>query len=230
MTPAGRPSPPSQTSCAGGDDARARRLCSLPVRSLLSAAHRLSNHQMAWSPTTKSSGRCREAGFREGVHRRTKTPMSGPPLVRLHARTTRRARRGDPRFRRVLERRARRASKAPHLIGEKLAELRADPISHPLSTRSGRIELFSQTIAAFEYETALGTRPGWSAAEWLGAPLAERFPLHLISNQPRTRLHSQYDNGGTAWPRRSPRATPSPCTQPMQRSVEPRRGSRPRLQ
>ena len=76
------------------------------------------------------------------------------------------------------------------------AELRADPISHPLSTRSGRIELFSQTIAAFEYEDCPG-HPAWlEPAEWLGAPLAERFPLHLISNQPRTRLHSQYDNGG----------------------------------
>jgi biotin/methionine sulfoxide reductase len=33
-------------------------------------------------------------------------------------------------------------------------------------------------------------------AEWLGCELAGRFPLHLISNQPSTRLHSQYDNGG----------------------------------
>lgn len=32
-------------------------------------------------------------------------------------------------------------------------------------------------------------------SEWLGSELAERFPLHLISNQPRTRLHSQYDIG-----------------------------------
>jgi biotin/methionine sulfoxide reductase len=32
-------------------------------------------------------------------------------------------------------------------------------------------------------------------AEWLGSDLARRFPLHLISNQPSTRLHSQYDNG-----------------------------------
>ena len=39
--------------------------------------------------------------------------------------------------------------------------------------------------------------PAWlEPAEWLGADLAARFPLHLISNQPSTRLHSQYDNGG----------------------------------
>ena len=31
--------------------------------------------------------------------------------------------------------------------------------------------------------------------EWLGSPLAERFPLHLVSGQPERRLHSQFDNG-----------------------------------
>jgi biotin/methionine sulfoxide reductase len=31
--------------------------------------------------------------------------------------------------------------------------------------------------------------------EWLGADLADTYPLHLISNQPATRLHSQLDNG-----------------------------------
>jgi biotin/methionine sulfoxide reductase len=35
-------------------------------------------------------------------------------------------------------------------------------------------------------------------AEWLGGALARRFPLHLISNQPRTRLHSQLDNGSVS--------------------------------
>ena len=31
--------------------------------------------------------------------------------------------------------------------------------------------------------------------EWLGGD-PSRFPLHLISNQPKTRLHSQLDHGG----------------------------------
>ena len=31
--------------------------------------------------------------------------------------------------------------------------------------------------------------------EWLGSPAAERFPLVLIANNPRTRLHSQLDMG-----------------------------------
>ena len=31
--------------------------------------------------------------------------------------------------------------------------------------------------------------------EWLGATAARRFPLHLVANQPRSRLHSQLDVG-----------------------------------
>ena len=78
------------------------------------------------------------------------------------------------------------------------AALRADPDSNPLSTPTGRIELFSETIAGFAYDDCPG-HPAWlEPAEWLGAPLADRFPLHFISNQPRTRLHSQYDNGGAS--------------------------------
>ncbi len=76
------------------------------------------------------------------------------------------------------------------------AALRADPVAAPLPTPSGRIELASQTIAGFGYDDCPG-HPAWmEPAEWLGSDLARRFPLHLISNQPSTRLHSQYDNGG----------------------------------
>jgi biotin/methionine sulfoxide reductase len=76
------------------------------------------------------------------------------------------------------------------------AALRADPGASPLPTPSGRIELASATIAGFGYEDCPG-HPAWlEPAEWLGSEIADRFPLHLISNQPYTRLHSQYDNGG----------------------------------
>jgi biotin/methionine sulfoxide reductase len=76
------------------------------------------------------------------------------------------------------------------------AALRADPTGAPLPTPSGRIEIASATIAAFGYDDCPG-HPAWmEPAEWLGSSLASRFPLHLISNQPKTRLHSQYDNGG----------------------------------
>ncbi|MEX2649329.1 MAG: molybdopterin guanine dinucleotide-containing S/N-oxide reductase [Alphaproteobacteria bacterium] len=79
-----------------------------------------------------------------------------------------------------------------------LAEFRADPSGRPLKTPSGRIEIFSQTIDGFGYDDCLG-HPAWfEPTEWLGSPTARRFPLHLISCQPATRLHAQYDNGGAS--------------------------------
>jgi biotin/methionine sulfoxide reductase len=76
-----------------------------------------------------------------------------------------------------------------------LEDFRNDPGRHPLSTPSGRIEIFSATIDGFGYPDCPG-HPVWlEPAEWLGSELARRFPLHLISNQPATRLHSQLDMG-----------------------------------
>ena len=75
-----------------------------------------------------------------------------------------------------------------------LADFRADPDKAPLGTPSGRIELFSETIAGFDYADCPGQAVWRPAREWLGA--ADRYPLHLLSNQPVTRLHSQYDHGG----------------------------------
>ncbi|MFD2395751.1 molybdopterin dinucleotide binding domain-containing protein [Prauserella oleivorans] len=73
--------------------------------------------------------------------------------------------------------------------------LRADPERHPLATPSGKVELFSSTVHGFGYPDCPGLPTWLEPAEWLGSPLAGRFPLHLVSNQPRTRLHSQYDGG-----------------------------------
>lgn len=73
-----------------------------------------------------------------------------------------------------------------------------DPTAAPLATPSGKIELFSSTVEGFHYDDCPG-HPVWAEpAEWLGSPLTQRFPLHLISNQPKTRLHSQYDHGGAS--------------------------------
>ncbi|MEE4086161.1 molybdopterin guanine dinucleotide-containing S/N-oxide reductase [Pseudomonas viridiflava] len=69
-----------------------------------------------------------------------------------------------------------------------LKAFRDDPDAHPLPTPSGRIEIFSECIAGFGYADC----PGHPV--WLDKP-APAFPLHLLSNQPRTRLHSQYDHG-----------------------------------
>ena len=76
-----------------------------------------------------------------------------------------------------------------------LEAFRADPEANSLKTPSGRIEIFSETIDGFGYDDCPG-HPVWrSPDEWLGAEKAETYPLHLISNQPRTRLHSQLDPG-----------------------------------
>lgn len=73
------------------------------------------------------------------------------------------------------------------------ADFRADPAAHKLKTPSGRIELFSETIARFGYDDCPG-HPVWKEpSEWLGGVAAKSHPLHLISNQPRARLHSQLE-------------------------------------
>ncbi|MCZ6844480.1 MAG: molybdopterin guanine dinucleotide-containing S/N-oxide reductase [Alphaproteobacteria bacterium] len=75
------------------------------------------------------------------------------------------------------------------------ADYRADPDLFRLSTPSGRIEIFSEAIESFGYDDCPG-HPAWlEPVEWLGGDLATRYPLHMISNQPRTRLHGQMDNG-----------------------------------
>ncbi len=75
-----------------------------------------------------------------------------------------------------------------------LENFRDDPISNPLDTPSGRIEIFSETVANFRYDDCPG-HPTWQEPyEWLGCVDA-RWPLHLISNQPKDKLHSQLDHG-----------------------------------
>ena len=75
-----------------------------------------------------------------------------------------------------------------------LTDFRDDPDAHPLPTPSGRIEIHSQTVAGFGYADCPG-HPAWmEPLEWLGGDTSEH-PLHLISNQPKTRLHSQLDHG-----------------------------------
>ena len=75
------------------------------------------------------------------------------------------------------------------------AEFRHDPGANPLKTPSGRIEIFSDNIASFGYDDCPG-HPVWlEPAEWLGADKAKAHPLHMLSNQPRHRLHSQMDPG-----------------------------------
>ena len=68
-----------------------------------------------------------------------------------------------------------------------------DPQASPLNTPSGKIEIFSDTIASFNYDDCPG-HPTWlPPTEWLGASSAIKHPLHLVSPQPGDKLHSQME-------------------------------------
>ncbi len=74
-------------------------------------------------------------------------------------------------------------------------DFRDDPEKHPLKTPSGKIEIASDQIAKLGYAD-FPPHPAWIApAEWLGSDASKRFPLHLMTNQPPRRLHSQMDPG-----------------------------------
>ena len=80
---------------------------------------------------------------------------------------------------------------ATQLVG--YGDFRADPANHPLGTPSGKIEIYSATIASFKYDDC-PPHPTWiPPSEWLGSPLAAQFPLHLLNPHPPDRLHSQLD-------------------------------------
>lgn len=79
-----------------------------------------------------------------------------------------------------------------------LDEFRAAPAEAPLPTPSGRIELWSDVVAGFGYDECPGHAFWRAPVEWLGSEKAKDYPLHLLSPQPATRLHSQYDHGVTS--------------------------------
>ncbi|HEX2656241.1 MAG TPA: molybdopterin dinucleotide binding domain-containing protein, partial [Xanthobacteraceae bacterium] len=81
---------------------------------------------------------------------------------------------------------------APHQVF--LADFRADPDAHRLPTPSGRLELYSETIASFGYSDCPG-HATWFEPRDVAEGKAAQFPLYLLSGQPETRLHSQLDNG-----------------------------------
>ena len=76
-----------------------------------------------------------------------------------------------------------------------MADFRADPEQKKLGTPSGRIELYSEKIAGFNYDNCPPHTTWLEPSEWLGGATAKTYPLHLISSQPRYRLHSQMDAG-----------------------------------
>lgn len=72
---------------------------------------------------------------------------------------------------------------------------REEPSRHKLKTPSGKIEIYSETIAGFGYADCAGHPKWFPPVEGHGSAAMERYPLHLIANQPATRLHSQLDFG-----------------------------------
>jgi biotin/methionine sulfoxide reductase len=79
-----------------------------------------------------------------------------------------------------------------------LGDFRADPIAHRLGTPSGRIEIFSADIDGFGYDDCAGHPRWYEPDEWLGGARAAGHPLHLVANQPSSRLHGQLDGGATS--------------------------------
>ncbi len=75
-----------------------------------------------------------------------------------------------------------------------LADFRADPVAEALPTPSGRIELFSETIAGFNLSDCRG-HASWFEARDRTQDTDGAFPFAMLSGQPKTRLHSQLDNG-----------------------------------
>jgi biotin/methionine sulfoxide reductase len=83
--------------------------------------------------------------------------------------------------------------KTPEASSILFEAFRDDPEKAALKTPSGKIEIFSETIDGFGYDDCPG-HPAWlEPVEWLGSDEAEIHPLHLISNQPLRRMHSQLD-------------------------------------
>ncbi len=75
-----------------------------------------------------------------------------------------------------------------------LEAFRQDPLANPLGTPSGKIEIFSQSIADFGLDDCPGYACWFEPHEWLGGEQANTFPLHMISDQPKNKLHSQLDH------------------------------------
>ncbi|WP_331375646.1 molybdopterin guanine dinucleotide-containing S/N-oxide reductase [Sinorhizobium chiapasense] len=76
--------------------------------------------------------------------------------------------------------------------GGYLRAFRNDPAANPLPTPSGKLQIYSETIASFEEADCPG-HPTWLGPVYVPD---KSTPFVLISNQPRTRLHSQLDFGG----------------------------------
>ncbi len=74
------------------------------------------------------------------------------------------------------------------------ADFRADPGANPLGTASGKIEIYSETIASYNYNDVPPHASWVEPFEWLGSDKANVYPLHVVTSHPKYRLHSQMNN------------------------------------
>lgn len=72
----------------------------------------------------------------------------------------------------------------------KYADFRDDPLMNMMPTATGKIEIYSNEIAKMGYDDC-PPHPSWiEPVEWLGQT-DKTYPLHLNSNHPDYRMHSQ---------------------------------------
>ncbi|MCK3654867.1 trimethylamine N-oxide reductase I catalytic subunit [Pasteurellaceae bacterium Macca] len=69
-------------------------------------------------------------------------------------------------------------------------EFRNDPLLNPLGTPSGKIEIYSETIAKMNYDDCKGY-PSWLEPDEFAGKTTEEYPLALVTPHPYYRLHSQ---------------------------------------
>lgn len=76
----------------------------------------------------------------------------------------------------------------------RFADFRENPLLNPLGTPTGKIEIYSDTVAKMNYADCHGL-PGWlPPREWYQSQEAIKYPLSLNTAHPINRLHSQLDN------------------------------------
>ena len=82
--------------------------------------------------------------------------------------------------------------------GGPMRAFRLDPDGAPLPTPSGKVEIFSSTIAGYNYADCPGHAFWLPPLDGVGAAVMADFPLQLVANQPASRLHSQLDFGAAS--------------------------------
>ena len=70
------------------------------------------------------------------------------------------------------------------------ADFRSDPLLNALGTASGKFELYSRTIEKYGYDDCPPHATWLEPIERVGGP-DTKYPLHIVSNHPQMRLHSQ---------------------------------------